>query len=150
MVPLTDPDTAKEHAQREFTGKVSHELQRGVFRDAADETDVARLLSASGYAAGMWLQGSLADKTLRMAGMVFKVAMLLRLGVPCGLVCPAQRCAVCGERVDPEGHHHLVCRGGQLIARHDRFVAQLAAMLRAALGRGRVHVHTTRNHGYNR
>ena len=94
MVPLTDLDTAKEHAQREFTGKVSHMLQRGVFRDAADETDVARLLSASGYAAGMWLQGSLADKTLRMTGMVFQVCShateigdAMWVGVPSTAVC---------------------------------------------------------------
>ena len=43
-------------------------------------------------------------------------------------------------RVDPKGWHHLYCKGFHLIARHDMLVATLAAMLRDAVGRGRVHV----------
>ena len=34
----------------------------------------------------------------------------------------------------------MYCKGSHLIARHDRLVATLAAMLRDAVGRGRVHV----------
>ena len=42
--------------------------------------------------------------------------------------------------MDPKGWHHLSCKGSHLIARHGRLVATLAAMLRDAVGRGRVHV----------
>ena len=34
----------------------------------------------------------------------------------------------------------MYCKGPHLIARHGRLVATLAAMLRGAVGRGRVHV----------
>ena len=140
IVELTDLDTAQKHAQKEFTSKVSRSQRLEVLREAEDEQAVARLLSASGYAAGMWLQGSLTDRSMRMSGQVFMVAMKLRLGMACGLVCTHQSCAICGEVVDAQGWHHLTCSGAQLIARHDRFVAQLAGMMRAAVGRGKVHV----------
>ena len=49
---------------------------------------LARLLSATGYAAGMWLQGRVTDRTLKMEGEVFRVAVKLRLGMACGVVSP--------------------------------------------------------------
>ena len=66
--------------------------------------------------------------------------MKLRLGMACGVASPTQTCACCGVRVDPKGWHHLYIKGSHLIARNDRLVATLAAMLRDAAGRGRVHV----------
>jgi len=140
IVALTDLDTVPDHAQRAFTSKVSREAMGEVMRGAEDEYEYARLLSTTGYAAGMWLQGRLTDRTLKMEGEVFRVAVKLRLGMACGVVSPTQTCACCGVRVDPKGWHHLYCKGSHLIARHDRLVATLAAMLRDAVGRGRVHV----------
>ena len=53
-------------------------------REAEDEYEYARLLSTTGYAASMWLQGRLTDRTLKMEGEVFRVAVKLRLGMACG------------------------------------------------------------------
>ena len=56
-----------------------------------------------------------------MKPLEFNVAALSRLGAPCGLVFPGQRCASCGADVDPQGFHYLHCKGssGHLIGRHD-------------------------------
>ena len=46
-------------------------------------------------------------------------------------VCRGCVCSCCGQTVDPQGHHYLICRGGELIARHDRICRRVSVCVRA-------------------
>jgi len=111
-------------AQRALAEGVWQQRREEVLGEQTDRAHRARVLSAGGPGAGAWLRGIPVTDRMRAAPAVFRLALVLRLGVPIpelgGCV---TSCGGCGAAHDCFGRHPSVCGSGNRLGlwtdRHD-------------------------------
>lgn len=101
-------------ASRELSHHLFESEFHQLFADAALE-DRSRLLSVSSQYSGLWLsaipyevEGLASTRDLRLSSQLYRVALLLRLGLPLPKSLTSHSC-VCGTQPDPSGHHFTRC-----------------------------------------
>ena len=127
-------------------GKVQHQLSMSfarceaeiLFTDAPTARDAARHRSTKGKGAGAWLNAIPTSEVLALNSYEYRLASLLRLGLPIPLSDWMTTCN-CGASLDSSGYHLLTCKtGGGPVWSHESLASVWSDCLRE------LHIHHRR------
>ena len=103
--------------------RVAYERRYGAFLAAASPVECARMRSAAGHGAGLWITANPDNKELTLTNEQFARAFRLRIGIPQflpGALCQLKRIKdpeTCFHPLDAYGAHALSCRCGHAVLR---------------------------------
>ena len=128
----------RKHMQRAILRHIGQRDYNWLLANATSKEDAARLMSAAGQVAGLWLLPPWGAKLATFTNIQWAIALRFKLGMD--LFAPGTMCALsaqngkpCPKAVDPKGYHIFSCGNGpQRLARHDNLNLYLAKWGRAA------------------
>ena len=96
-------------AQKVLAEGVWERRREEVLGEQEDRAHRARLLSVAGPGAGAWLRGIPVTDRMRATSAVFRLALVMRLGVPLPELGSVTSCGGCGSVHDCFGRHPSTC-----------------------------------------